>query len=140
MTALRYAAAIVACAVLSAGVFAAEKPVKKEESKDQLAKFSEENLVDIGFCFDEFCKAVASKDAKVAAAFVSELPRDLAALDLNKDADKEKLLKALAKYAGAQIVKSQKMHGMGQVTYTDSSGAEQTTRMQLAGGRWKIVL
>ncbi len=136
-TVILFAAAALACLAWASSVQAAEK---KDENKDPLAKFSEEQLVDIGFCFDEFCKAVANKDARLAAAFVSELPKDLAALDLSKDADKDKLLKSLAKYAGAQIIKAQKMHGMGEVTYTDKSGAQQTTRMQLAAGKWKIVL
>ena len=54
--------------------------------------------------------------------------------------DQKEFLKALAAYEGAQADSAQKMHGMGEVTYTDKSGAQKKQRMQLAGGRWKLVL
>jgi hypothetical protein len=117
----------------------AKKPDAKADDANPLAKFSEEKLVDIGFCFDEFCKAVAAKDVKLISAFLDGMPKNLAKLDLKKDADKETFLKAFEIFSGAQIEKAQKMHGMGEVTYKDKDGRERTQRMQLAAGVWKIT-
>ena len=74
-------------AALFTGVSAAD--AKKADDKDPLAKFSEEDLVKIDFCFEKFCEAVAAKDAKTAAAFMDAIPKNLAKLDLTKDADKQ---------------------------------------------------
>jgi hypothetical protein len=114
---------------------------KKEADKDPLAKFSDEDLVKIDFCFTKFCEAVAAKDAKLAAALIDELPKNLAKLDLNKEADRATFLKSFAGFVGASIVASQRMPagGLGEVTYTDKSGAEKKQRMQNVGGRWKIT-
>ncbi|HYF50530.1 MAG TPA: hypothetical protein VEJ63_14055 [Planctomycetota bacterium] len=123
-----------------AQMFAADTP-KKEEKKDDnpLAKFDEEKLIDPGYCFNEFAKAVASKDAKVAAAFLIEIPKHLQKLDLKKPADQETFIKALAKFSGAQADSSQKMHGMAEVKYTDKDGKAQSQRMELRAGVWKIT-
>jgi hypothetical protein len=112
---------------------------KKADDKNPLSKFSEEKLVDIGFCFDEFCKAVAAKDAKVVKAFLVDVPKSLEKLDLNKDADKEAFIKYFAKFSGANVDSAQKMHGMGEVTYTDKDGKKQTQRMELQAGVWKMT-
>jgi hypothetical protein len=130
---------------VSCSVHAAEaKPAKenkKTEKADPLSKFSDEDLADIGFCFQKFCEAVASKDAKVAAAFVADLPPHLAKLDLNKESDKRTLFSVVSKFEGAQLVKSQRLAaaGIGEVTYSDKSGKEQTQRMKNSGGRWKLA-
>ncbi|HYG77045.1 MAG TPA: hypothetical protein VEK08_18715 [Planctomycetota bacterium] len=111
----------------------------RKDDKDPLAKFPEDKLVDIGFCFQEFCKAVASKDARTAAAFIDDLPRGLKQLDLNKEADKASFLRFLAAYEGAQLVSSIRMAGgIGEVTYT-KGGKELKQRMQNVGGRWKVT-
>ena len=106
---------------------------------DPLAKFGDENLVDIGFCFQKFVDSLGTKDAKTAAALIAELPRALTVLKLDKEADREKFLKSFEKFMGAQIVSSIRMAGgIGEVTYTDKSGKEQKQRMQNVGGRWKL--
>ncbi|MCZ7648024.1 MAG: hypothetical protein M5U26_22655 [Planctomycetota bacterium] len=112
------------------------------EEKDPLDKFKEDDLVDIGFCFQEFVKAVDAGDAAVVKAFLAEVPANLAKLDLKKDADKASFLKQFESYKGAQIVSSQRMAaaGIGMVKYADANGAEKEQRMQNAGGRWKLVL
>ena len=113
----------------------------KAAEKDPLAKFSDEDLIKIDFCFDKFCASIAAKDAKTAAAFLDEMPKNLAKLDLSKDADKTTFLKAFESFVGASITASQRMPagGIGQVTYTDKGGAEKTQRMQNVGGRWKLT-
>ena len=142
---------VLALAVLLAGLMVAcpaadDKKDNKEKKeakndKDPLAKFSDEDLIKIDFCFNKFCEAVAAKDAKTAAAFIAEMPNNLARLDLGKEADKTTFLNALAGFAGAELVSSQRMAmgGLGQVTYRDKSGKEKTQRMQNVGGRWKIT-
>jgi hypothetical protein len=128
-------AALLACSTLSAA------DAKKKEEADPLAKFGEEKLVDIGFCFQKFCEAVAAKDVKTAAAFIADMPRGLAQLDLNKEADKASFLRYVAKFDGAQLVSSQRMAigGLGQVTYTTKAGKQDTQQMQNCGGRWKLT-
>jgi hypothetical protein len=113
----------------------------KKEDKDPLAKFSEDKLVDIGFCFEKFCEAVSAKDVKTVAAFVDDMPRGLKQLDLNKEADKAQFLRFFAKFEGAQIVSAQRMPagGIGEVKFTDKSGKEQSQRMQKAGPLWKVT-
>jgi len=142
---LALVALLLVCGVGPIAGAAESKPDGKkaaEAAKDPLAKFSEDDLVRIDFCFEKFVEAIGANDARTAAAFIDTLPRELASLDLNKDADKTKLLAALAKYQGASIVSSLKMPagGMGEITYTDKSGAQKTVRMQKAGPRWKVVL
>ncbi|MCY3022036.1 MAG: hypothetical protein NTW87_23740 [Planctomycetota bacterium] len=122
--------------------FAAEAgEAKKNEEADPLAKFGDEKLADIGFCFQKFCEAVAAKDAKTAAAFITDMPRGLAQLDLKKDADKASFLKYVAGFEGAQLVSSHRIAigGIGEVTYTTKAGKEQKQRMQNCGGRWKLT-
>jgi hypothetical protein len=129
----------VLCAACLAGSLAAAGEAKKPDA-DPLAKFTDEELADIGSCFQKFCAAVAAKDAKTAAAFITDMPRGLAQLDLNKEADKASFLRFVAAFDGAQLVKSQRMMGgLGEVTYTDKAGKERTQRMQNCGGRWKIT-
>ena len=113
----------------------------KPVDKDPLAKFSDENLANIGFCFDKFCAAVAAKDATTAAAFIAELPRELSKLDLSKDADKDRFLKTYASFSGAHAISSQRMAigGLGEVKYTDKSGKENSQRMQNMRGCWKLT-
>jgi hypothetical protein len=113
----------------------------KPANKDPLAKFSDEDLAKIDFCFETFCKAIADKDAATAAALIDELPKNLAKLDLTKDADKTTFLKTFAGFIGASVTASQRMPagGIGQVTYSDKGGAEKTQRMQNVGGRWKLT-
>lgn len=120
----------------------AKKPAEaKKEDKDPLARFSEDNLVDIGFCFQKFCEAVAAKDARTVAAFIDEMPRGLKQLDLTKEADKAQFLRFFAGFEGAQIVSSHRMPagGIGEVKYTNKSGKEMTQRMQKAGPVWKVT-
>ena len=114
---------------------------KKEADKDPLAKYSDDDLSKIDFCFTKFCEAIAAKDAKVASALIDELPKNLAKLDLNKEADRATFLKAFAGFAGATVTASQRMPagGLGEITYTDKSGAEKKQRMQNVGGRWKLT-
>jgi hypothetical protein len=121
------------------GSLAAAEP--KKDEKDPLAKFSDEDLIKIDFCFNKFCESIASKDARTAAALIETLPKNLAKLDLNKDADKTEFLKAFASMSGCSASASQRLAGgLGQITYNDSTGAEKTQRMQNIGGRWKLVL
>ena len=113
----------------------------KSAAKDPLAQFSDEDLIKIDFCFEKFCALIAAKDAKTAAAFLDEIPKNLAKLDLSKDADKATFLKAFDSFVGASIKSSQRMPagGIGEVTYSDKGGAEKTQRMQNVGGRWKLT-
>jgi hypothetical protein len=129
---------LLAVAVAAAALQAGEP---KKDDADPLAKFGDEKLADIGFCFQKFCEAVSAKDAKIASAFIFEMPRSLAKLDLNKDADKTALLKYLAKFEGAQLVSSHRIAagGLGQVTYTTKAGKQDTQQMQNCGGRWKLT-
>jgi hypothetical protein len=135
MPAKWFAIAAILAAVCSSQIMAAD--AKKDDNP--LAKFDEEKLIDPGYCFNEFCKAVAGKDARTAAAFILELPKNLEKLDLKKPADQETFLKALSKYSGAQADSSQKMHGMAEVKYTDKDGKSQSQRMELRAGVWKIT-
>jgi hypothetical protein len=121
------------------GSLSAAEP--KKDDKDPLAKFSDEDLIKIDFCFNKFCESIASKDARTAAALIEKLPANLARLDLNKEADKAEFVKAFASMSGCSASASQRMAGgLGQITYSDSTGAEKTQRMQNVGGRWKLVL
>lgn len=112
------------------------------DNADPLAKFSDEDLADPGFCFNKFADAVKSGDAVLAKALTSSLPKALSSASPTTPAGKEQLIKGLAKYAGAQAVKSMKMPaaGLATVTYADSKGAEHEARMSNEGGRWKIVV
>ena len=109
--------------------------------KDPLAKFSDEDLSDPGFCFNQFSAAIKAKDAVLAKAFIQELPRALAILDIKKDADKAKFLAALSKYEGCTATGSQKnaFTRTGEVTFSDAKGAEKKVRMQNIGGRWLVL-
>ncbi len=130
----------VLCFGLSLFLGSAHAADAKGAEKDPLAKFSDDDLIKIDFCFEKFCAAVAAKDAKTAAAFLDEMPKNLAKLDLSKDADKTTFLKAFESFVGASITASQRLAGgIGQVTYTDKGGAEKTQRMQNVGGRWKLT-
>lgn len=117
-----------------------KKEAKDKESKDPLSKFSDEDLIKIDFCFNKFVEAIGAKDAKLVAAFLEEIPKNLTKLDLNKEADQKEFLKAFAAFEGAELVSSQRIAagGIGQVTYRDKSGKEKTQRMQNLGGRWKL--
>lgn len=119
------------------------KTEKKDEAKnkDPLAKFSEENLADVGFCFQEFVKAADGGDAEVLKAFLAEVPKNLAGLDLKKKEDRDTFVQAYASMKGAQIVKHQRIAaaGLAVVTYADSNGAEKTCRWQNVAAVWKFV-
>jgi hypothetical protein len=128
---------ILSFAIFSGALSAADK----KDDKDPLAKFSDENLIKIDFCFTKFCESIAAKDAKTAAALIADMPRGLAQLDLNKEADKASFLKFFAGFEGASIISSQRMAigGLGEVTYTNKAGKQATQRMQNMGGRWKLT-
>jgi hypothetical protein len=128
---------ILSFAIFSGALSAADK----KDDKDPLAKFSDENLIKIDFCFTKFCESIAAKDAKTAAALIADMPRGLAQLDLNKEADKASFLKFFSGFEGANIVSSQRMAigGLGEVTYTNKAGKQGTQRMQNMGGRWKLT-
>jgi len=130
---LRLFVLVLLCGCASATLYAGE-------AKDPLAKFKEEELSDIGFCFNKFVESIGAKDAETVKAFLSQVPKGLAQLDLKKEADKAAFLKAFEKYAGAQITSSQRMPagGLGQVTY-QGKGGEKTLRMSLEAGVWKVV-
>lgn len=132
--------ALVVVFLCSCGIHAADAKKADEKSKDPLSKFSDDDLAKIDFCFNKFCEAIASKDVKTAAALIDEMPKNLAKLDLNKEEDKATFLKSFASLSGASATASQKMvGGIGEVTYTDKSGAEKKQRMQMVGGRWKLT-
>jgi len=59
---------VLALALLAGSILSAAE-AKKEE--DPLARFGDEKLADIGFCFQRFCEAVAAKDARTAAALIA---------------------------------------------------------------------
>lgn len=142
---MKYLTLIVVWLALLPAVCAAEKKNDKsgppqKEAADPLAKFGDENLAKIDFCFDKFCEAVAAKDARVAAAFLAEMPKNLAALNLATDAGKTAFLQVLSGFAGAQCVSSLKLAmGIGEVKYRDKQGQEKSQRMQNSGGRWKLA-
>ena len=136
---MRLALGLALCTVALTGSTPLSAADAKPAEKSPLAKFSDENLANIGFCFETFCAAVTARDARTAAAFVAELPKALAGLDFSKDPGKAQLLRTLVRFDGASGFKSQRFHGMGEVTYTDKAGKEQTQRMQFVGGCWKIV-
>lgn len=108
---------------------------------DPLAAFTDEQLIEPGFCFQKFAEAVGAKNAVLAKAFLAETPKALEGLDLKKEADRARFLAAFSRYAGATPVKSQRfaMAGQAEVTYTDAKGTEGTVRMKNMGGRWKIM-
>lgn len=108
---------------------------------DPLAKFSDEELSKIDFCFEKFCEAVGAKDVKIAMAFMEEVPRSMKGLDPKKPADQAAILKQLEKFAGAQIVSSQKLGftRVGQVTFKTKAGKEDSQQMRNVGGRWKMT-
>lgn len=108
---------------------------------DPLAAFSDEELIDPGFCFQKFAEAVGNKNAVLAKAFLAEVPKALQSLNLDKEADRTRFLDAFSRFAGATPVKSQRfaIAGQAEVTFSNAQGAEGTVRMQNMGGRWKIV-
>jgi len=115
---------------------------KKEKKKDPLARFKDEQLADVGFCFQAFCAAVAKKETALVKAFLFEVPKNLARLDLKKPAGRKAFLKAFAVFQGARIVKHQRVAigGLAVVTYAGAKGKQKEQRMKNVGGRWKIVL
>lgn len=119
---------------------AARKGEKVGRGGDPLAKFTEEQLLEVGFCFRAFVTAVEHGDAETAKAFLWKVPAHLARLDLSKQADRRTFLAAYAGYKGARLVKSMRMAiaGIGIVTYTTKAGAEREQRMKNVAGRWKI--
>jgi hypothetical protein len=135
-----FRATILGLALLFCAAGAGCAEAKKADDKDPLAKFSDDDLAKIDFCFNKFCEAIAAKDAKTAAALLSEMPKNLAKLDLNKEDDKATFLKAFASLSGSSASGSTRLPGgIGEITYTDKSGAEKKQRMQNVGGRWKLT-
>src|SRR5262245_37444987 len=96
MKTILYAAILV---LIPSSAFAAD--AKKADDKDPLAEYSDDERGKIDFCFNKFFEAVAAKDAKTAAALLSEMPKNLAKLDLSKEDDKATFLKAFASMSGA---------------------------------------
>ena len=126
----------------SAQVHAAEAPKKGDaNAADPLAKFSDEELVDPGFCFRKLVEALGQKDAALVKAFLADVPRALQGLNLAKEDEKARFLAAFSNLSGASLVSVQRlaMAGVAQVKYTDAKGAEKEARMQNCGGRWKLV-
>jgi hypothetical protein len=109
---------------------------------DPLDAFTEEQLMDPGFCFQKFVEALGAKNAELVQAFLSETPKALRGLDLKKEADRTKFLDFFAQYKGANIVKMERMAITRQaiITFTDAKGATKTVRMEMQAGRNKIVL
>lgn len=108
--------------------------------KDPLAKYSDEDLIKIDFCFQKFCEAVAAKDVVLAMAFMEEVPRSMQKLDPKKPADQAAILKQLEKFVGASVTGSQKLGftRVGQITFQTKGGKEDTQQMRNIGGRWKL--
>ena len=134
--------ALMTVLLLSLAAYGSLDAAEKDKAKgDPLSKFSDEDLVDPAFCFNQFAAALKNKEVAVARAFLHEVPKALAALDLKKEADQATFLKGLSKYAGATAVASQKMGftGVAEVTFSDASGAEKTVRMQNINARWLIL-
>jgi hypothetical protein len=133
--------------VLCASALLSAEPPKKGEGKaavkdaDPLAKFSDEELADPGFCFRKLVEALGQKDAALVKAFLADVPRALQGLSLAKEDEKARFLAAFSNLSGASIVSVQRlaMAGVAQVKYTDAKGAEKEARMQNCGGRWKLV-
>lgn len=143
---LRYLLALAVACGMTAFVTAAEKKTeekteeKKADPKDPLSKYSDEDLADPGAACQKFFEAIGSEDAEAVKAFLAEVPKHLATLDLKKKEDRAHFLKSFSNYKGANVTKSQRiaMAGIAQITY-DKDGAEKTLRMQNVGGRWKYV-
>ncbi|MCW8130571.1 MAG: hypothetical protein KIS92_09500 [Planctomycetota bacterium] len=134
---MRYLCAALLAVTVAGAVHAEEK---KADPKDPLSKFTDEELADPGAACQKFFEAIASEDAEVVKAFLSEVPKNLAGLDLKKKEDRAAFLKAWAAYKGATVTKSMRIAaaGLAQVTY-EVNGAEKTLRWQNVGGRWKYV-
>lgn len=124
-------------------VHAAEKkkPTKNQKkSKDPLAKFKADDLARIDFCFTEFVNAIGNKEAEVVKAFLAEVPKNLAKLDLKKKADRKTFLQAYASLKGAQITGSRRFAGgVASVTYAKPDGTQSEIRMQNVAAVWKIA-
>ena len=143
---------LVAFALLLTGLFAdspmaaekgkkAKEPEKaKKNDKDPLSKFKDEDLAKIDFCFGEFVKALGNGEVEVVKAFLAEVPKNLAKLDLKKEADRKTFLQAYASLKGAQITASSRFAGgLASVKYAKPDGSQADIRMQNIAGRWKIA-
>jgi hypothetical protein len=109
---------------------------------DPLAAFTDEQLMDPGFCFQKFVEALGAKNAELAQAFLTEIPKGLRPLDFKKEADRTRFLDYFGQFKGASIVKMERMAITRQavVTYTDAKGATKTVRMEMQAGKWKIII
>jgi hypothetical protein len=120
--------------VFSASLYAAD-------AADPLAKYSDENLAQIDFCFQKFCEAVARKDCAEAVAWLDEMPRNMRHLDPKKPNDQKSILAQMERFAGASLVSSQRfaIAKAGQVVYKTKDGKEMEQQMTIMRGRWKIA-
>jgi hypothetical protein len=146
---IRYALLAVLAFGMAFGAMAAEKKEektaekkeeKKADPKDPLSKYTDDDLADPGKACQKFFEAIGAEDAEVVKAFLSEVPKHLATLDLKKKEDRAQFLKSFSNYKGANVTSSMRIAaaGLAQITY-DKDGAEKTLRMQNVGGRWKYV-
>lgn len=131
------------CLALLALAFAA--PAMAADAKanaDPLAAFTDEQLMDPGFCFQKFVEALGTQKAELAQALLSETPKGLLPLDLKKEADRTRFLNHFGQFKGANIVKMERMAITRQavITFTDAKGVTKTVRMEMQAGKWKIVL
>jgi hypothetical protein len=140
------AAALLSLFLCASVLFSAEAPKKGEgkaaaKDADPLARFSDEELTDPGFCFRKLVEALGQKNAALTKAFLADVPRALQGLNLAKEDEKARFLAAFSNLSGASLVSIQRlaMAGIAQVRYTDAKGAEKEARMQNCGGRWKLV-
>ncbi len=109
---------------------------------DPLAAFTEEQLMDPGFCFQKFVEALGTQQAELAHAFLAETPKGLLPLDFKKEADRTRFLNHFGQFKGASIAKMERLTitRLAIITYTDAQGATKTVRMEMQAGRNKIVL
>jgi hypothetical protein len=109
---------------------------------DPLAAFTDEQLMDPGFCFQKFVEALGAKNAPLAQALINETPKGLRPVDFKKEADRTRFLDYFGQFKGASIVKLERMAITRQsvVTYTDAKGATKTVRMEMQAGKWKIII
>ena len=67
---------------------AEKKEEKKVDPKDPLSKYSDEDLADPGIACQKLFEAIGAEEAEVVKAFMAEVPKHLATLDLKKKEDR----------------------------------------------------
>jgi hypothetical protein len=123
------------------GGLAGEGQGEGRKDKGPLAGFKEEDLADVGFCFQTFAEAVVKEDARLIFALLAEVPEELKKADPREKEGRARIARRFAAFKGAQIVKHQRIAaaGLATVTYQTPQGEAKECRMQNILAVWKIV-